>query len=96
MERHVAHKLEVERPDPAMLGDGQRPQGSVEGTPRPRHLALVHEELAVVQPNPRHLSKEIMRGKKELKFWNLFYSVSLSSSKKKVIGIKGISSLLQP
>ena len=55
LERHGADKLEVERPDPVMLGDGHCPQGAVERPARPGDLALVHQELAVVQPDSRHL-----------------------------------------
>ena len=38
-----------------MLSEGQCPQGAVECPPGTSDLALVHEELTVVQPDPRHL-----------------------------------------
>ena len=41
-----------------MLGERQGLQGSVKGTSGPGDLALVHEELAVVQPYPGHLRGE--------------------------------------
>ena len=50
-----ADKLDVERPDSAVLGEREGLQGSVEGTPCLRDLSLVHEELTVVQPDTRHL-----------------------------------------
>ena len=41
-----------------MLGEGQGLQGSVKGPSGLGHLALVHQELAVVQPDPGHLEGE--------------------------------------
>ena len=38
-----------------MLGEGQGLQCPIEGTSGPGDLALIHEELAVVQPYPGHL-----------------------------------------
>lgn len=48
-------ELEIEGPDAVVLSDGQRPQGPVEGTARPRDPALIHQELAVIQPDAGHL-----------------------------------------
>ena len=48
-------ELEIERPDAIVLRDGQSPECAVEGSARARDEALVHEELAVVKPNARHL-----------------------------------------
>ena len=50
-----AGELDVEWPDAAVLSERQGLQGSVEGAPGLRHLPLVDEELAVVQPDTRHL-----------------------------------------
>ena len=50
-----AGELDVEWPDAAVLGERQGLQGSVEGAPGLGHLPLVDEELAVVQPDSRHL-----------------------------------------
>ena len=49
------HKFQVEGPDSVMLSYRQGPEGTVECLPGPRDLALLHEKLAVVQPDPRHL-----------------------------------------
>ena len=51
-------ELDVKRPNPVVLGDGQSPQGTVKDAPRPRDLFLVDQKLAVVHPNPRHLVHE--------------------------------------
>ena len=53
-----SHKLDVERPDPVVLGGWQSTQSSVKHAPGPGHLALLGEELAVVNPDPRHLVHE--------------------------------------
>ena len=57
--RHVvrADKLEVQRPYPAVLGEREGLEGSIKRPPRLGHLPLVHEELAVVQPDSRHLQR---------------------------------------
>ena len=47
--------LDVERPDPVVLGGRQSAEGPVKHPPGPGHLALLGEELAVVNPDPGHL-----------------------------------------
>ena len=51
------HKLEIKRPKAMMLCDGESLEGAVEGVSGLRDFALVHQKLAVVQPNSRHLHK---------------------------------------
>ena len=51
-----SNELEVEWPDAVVLGEGEGPEGTVKGASCACDLALVHEELAVVQPDARHLS----------------------------------------
>ena len=41
-----------------MLRDGQRPQRAIKRASRARHVSLVDEELAVVEPDARHLVHE--------------------------------------
>lgn len=55
--RKVIHpnELEIEWPDTVVLGEGESSEGPVKGAPCACDLALVHEELAVVQPDARHL-----------------------------------------
>ena len=50
-----AYKLEVERPDAVMLGDGERSQGAVKRLATRTDLTLVHQELTVVKPYAGHL-----------------------------------------
>ena len=50
-----AYKLDVEGPHPAVLGERERAEGAVQRLASARDLALHHQELAVVQPYPRHL-----------------------------------------
>ena len=38
-----------------MLGEREGTQGTVKCPPGQRHLALVHQELTVVNPDTRHL-----------------------------------------
>ena len=49
------NEFEVEWPDAVVLGEGEGPEGTVKGTSCACDLALVHEKLAVVQPDARHL-----------------------------------------
>ena len=44
-------ELDVEGPDSVVLGGGQGSQSSVKHSPGPGHLALLGEELAVVNPD---------------------------------------------
>mmetsp|Transcript_11925 Transcript_11925/g.34445 ORF Transcript_11925/g.34445 Transcript_11925/m.34445 type:complete len:251 (-) Transcript_11925:256-1008(-) len=50
----VLDPLQVEAPNPVMLGDGEGLQRAVKGPASPRATLEVHEQFAVVQPNPRH------------------------------------------
>ena len=49
------NELEVERPDAIVLGEGESPEGAVKSATCASNLALVHQKLAVVQPDTRHL-----------------------------------------
>ena len=46
-----ADELDVEGPDSVVLGGGQGSQSSVKHSPGPGHLALLGQELAVVNPD---------------------------------------------
>ena len=50
-----ADKLEVQRPYAMVLSDGKCSKGSIEGPSGAGYFGLVYEELAIVQPDPRHL-----------------------------------------
>ena len=49
------NELEVERPNTVVLGEGEGPEGAVKGATCTGDLALIHQKLAVVQPDTRHL-----------------------------------------
>ena len=49
------NELEVERPDAIVLGEGESPEGAVKSATCAGDFALVHQKLAVVQPDTRHL-----------------------------------------
>jgi len=49
------NELKVERPDAVVLGEGEGPEGTVKGATCAGDFALVHQKLAVVQPDTRHL-----------------------------------------
>ena len=53
-----AYEAEVEGPDAVVLGQRQGPEGTVKGAPGTGDPTLVHQELAVVQPDPRHLGRQ--------------------------------------
>ena len=55
--RKVIHpnELEIEWPDAVVLGEGEGSEGTVKGASCACDLALVHKELAVIQPDARHL-----------------------------------------
>ena len=54
-ERVHLDELEVERPYPIVLRERKCTQSSIKGAPGFRDLALVNQELAVVEPDTRHL-----------------------------------------
>ena len=50
-----ADKLEVQWPYAMVLCDGKCSKGTIEGPSGASYFGLVYEELAIVQPDPRHL-----------------------------------------
>ena len=54
-----------------MLGEGESPQGSVKRAAGSRDLALVHQKLTVVQPDPRHL------GEKKINYYHVYANKKL-------------------
>lgn len=48
-------EAQVQGPDARVLCDGQGPEGAVKRAAGVRDTALVHQELAVVQPQTGHL-----------------------------------------
>lgn len=49
------YEFEVEGPDPIVLCERKRSEGAVESPSGTRDLTLVHQKLAVVDPDTRHL-----------------------------------------
>lgn len=47
-ERMRAQEAQVQGPNTGVLGDGQRPEGTVESAAGVRDAALVHQELAII------------------------------------------------
>ena len=62
MDREGADKLEVERPDAVVLGNGQGLQCAIKEVTDTTDLTLFHHELGVVQPDTRHLVNGTKRG----------------------------------
>ena len=60
-DRMARHELYVEGPDPVVLCGREGPQRPVADPPRGRHLALLRQELDVVDPDARHLVHEHQR-----------------------------------
>ena len=56
--RMRAHKLYINRPYPVMLGGWQGAQSTVHHSPCARYALLLHQKLAVVDPDARHLVHE--------------------------------------
>ena len=55
------HELDVEGPDPVVLCGREGPERPVAHPPSGRHLALLRQELDVVDPDARHLVHEDQR-----------------------------------
>lgn len=54
----VTNKAEIQRPDAWVLSNRKSSERTVKCLPTSCDLALRHKELAVIEPNSRHLEKE--------------------------------------
>lgn len=68
----VPGKAEVQGPDARVLSDGQGSECSVKRASAPGDLTLSHQELAVVQPDPRHLGQS----REEQVMWDAIPTIS--------------------
>lgn len=62
------NKLKINRPDTSVLSNRQCSQCSVKCAPWSRHLALVHQKLTIIYPDPWHLERCV----KKISSWDVF------------------------